>query len=107
MLDDLFERAGELGRIAGLLDGARLEHARALVELGAAMRRADQRAAAREPMRARLGLVYRCGAAQLGQWAATEPQHQGQKKPAGTGPAGRPAPALSGAGAGRCHISLG
>ena len=29
------------------------------------------------------------------------------KKPADTGPAGRPAPAPSGAGGGRCHISLG
>jgi len=52
--------------------GARLEHARALVELGAAMRRANQRTAAREPLRAGLDLAYRRGAAQLAQRAATE-----------------------------------
>src|SRR5262249_57923448 len=33
--------------------GARLEHARALVELGAALRRANQRTPAREPLRTR------------------------------------------------------
>lgn len=52
--------------------GARLEHARALVELGAALRRVNQRATAREPLRAGLDLAYRCGAARLAQRAATE-----------------------------------
>jgi DNA-binding CsgD family transcriptional regulator len=52
--------------------GARLEQARALVELGAALRRANQRAAAREPLRMGLDLAYRCGATRLAQRAKTE-----------------------------------
>jgi DNA-binding CsgD family transcriptional regulator len=52
--------------------GARLEHARALVELGAAMRRANQRTAAREPLRTGLDLAYRCGATRLAQQAKAE-----------------------------------
>jgi DNA-binding CsgD family transcriptional regulator len=51
---------------------ARLEHARALVDLGAARRRAGQRAAAREPLRAGLDLADRCGAVRLGERAQTE-----------------------------------
>ena len=52
--------------------GARLEHARALVELGAALRRANQRSAAREPLRTGLDLAQRCGAARLAQRARAE-----------------------------------
>jgi DNA-binding CsgD family transcriptional regulator len=52
--------------------GARLEHARGLVELGAALRRANQRTAAREPLRAGLDLAYRCGATRLAQRAKAE-----------------------------------
>lgn len=52
--------------------GARLEHARALVELGAALRRAGRRTAAREPLRAGLDLAHRCGAVRLAQQARTE-----------------------------------
>ena len=52
--------------------GARLEHARGLVELGAALRRANQRTAAREPLRTGLDLAYRCGAARLAQRARAE-----------------------------------
>jgi DNA-binding CsgD family transcriptional regulator len=51
---------------------ARLEHARALVELGAALRRARQRAAARDPLRAGLDLAHRCGATRLAERARTE-----------------------------------
>jgi DNA-binding CsgD family transcriptional regulator len=40
----------------------RLEHARALVELGAALRRDGQRAAAREPLAAGMELAHRCAA---------------------------------------------
>jgi ATP/maltotriose-dependent transcriptional regulator MalT len=47
--------------------GARLEQARTLVELGAALRRANQRTAARGPLRAGLDLAYRCGATRLAQ----------------------------------------
>ena len=41
---------------------ARLDHARCLVDLGAALRRANQRAAAREPLRDGLELARLCGA---------------------------------------------
>jgi DNA-binding CsgD family transcriptional regulator len=51
---------------------ARLEHARALVELGAALRRGNQRAAAREALRAGLDVATRCGADRLAQRARDE-----------------------------------
>jgi DNA-binding CsgD family transcriptional regulator len=66
-LRDLREAAGILAA-----SGARLEQARALVELGAALRRANQRAAAREPLRTGLDLAYRCGATRLAQRARAE-----------------------------------
>jgi DNA-binding CsgD family transcriptional regulator len=66
-LDDLREAVKVL---AGC--GARLEHARALVELGAALRRANQRTAAREPLRKGLDLAYRCSAGRLTQRATDE-----------------------------------
>ena len=43
----------------------RLEHAHALLELGAALRRANQRAEARERLREALDLAHRCGAGPL------------------------------------------
>jgi DNA-binding CsgD family transcriptional regulator len=52
--------------------GARLEHARALIELGAALRRANQRTAAREPLRTGLDLAHRCGAVRLAERARAE-----------------------------------
>jgi DNA-binding CsgD family transcriptional regulator len=66
-LDDLREAAEVL---AGC--GAELERARALVELGAALRRSNQRTAAREPLREGLDLAYRCGAGRLAQRATDE-----------------------------------
>lgn len=66
-LEDLREAVGVL---AG--SGSRLEYARAQVELGAALRRANQRAEAREPLRDGLDLAYRCGAERLAQRAAAE-----------------------------------
>jgi DNA-binding CsgD family transcriptional regulator len=51
---------------------SRLEHARALVELGAALRRTNQRAAARDQLRAGLELAHRCGATRLAERATTE-----------------------------------
>jgi DNA-binding CsgD family transcriptional regulator len=51
---------------------ARLEYARALIELGAAHRRANQRAAAREPLREGLDLAHRCGATRLAERARSE-----------------------------------
>jgi DNA-binding CsgD family transcriptional regulator/tetratricopeptide (TPR) repeat protein len=44
---------------------ARLEHARALVDLGAALRRQNQRREAREPLRTGIELARRCGASAL------------------------------------------
>jgi len=51
---------------------ARLEHAKSLTELGAAMRRANQRFKARELLREGLELAERCGAAPLAERAHTE-----------------------------------
>jgi DNA-binding CsgD family transcriptional regulator len=45
--------------------GARLEHARALVDLGAALRRAGERTEAREQLAAGMDLAHRCGATAL------------------------------------------
>ena len=66
-LDDLREAVGLLESC-----GAGLEHARALIELGAALRRSNQRTAAREPLRRGLDLAYRCGAGRLAQRATEE-----------------------------------
>jgi DNA-binding CsgD family transcriptional regulator len=51
---------------------ARLEYARALVEFGAALRRANHRAAARDPLRRGLDLAHSCGATRLTERARTE-----------------------------------
>lgn len=49
-----------------------LEHAHALVELGAALRRANLRSEARQPLRKGMQLAHRCGAAPLAQRAREE-----------------------------------
>ncbi|HEV2374757.1 MAG TPA: AAA family ATPase [Streptosporangiaceae bacterium] len=59
--------------------GAGLEHARALVELGAALRRANQRVAARTPLRSGLDLAHHCGATRLAQRASAELQATGAR----------------------------
>jgi DNA-binding CsgD family transcriptional regulator len=51
---------------------ARLEHARALVDLGAALRRHGERALSREPLAAGLEIAHRCGAQPLAERALTE-----------------------------------
>ena len=51
---------------------ARLEHARALVEFGAALRRANHRTAAREPLREGLDLASRTAATALARQAVEE-----------------------------------
>jgi DNA-binding CsgD family transcriptional regulator len=63
-----------LERAAALLadSPARLEHARALVDLGAARRRANERAAARGPLAAGMELAFRCGAELLTRHAREE-----------------------------------
>jgi len=52
--------------------GARLEHARATAELGAALRRAGQRADSREVLQVALDLAHRCGAIALTEQTRTE-----------------------------------
>jgi len=52
--------------------GAQLEHARALIDLGGMLRRANRRADAREPLRRGLELAYRAGAAGLVKHAQDE-----------------------------------
>jgi ATP/maltotriose-dependent transcriptional regulator MalT len=52
--------------------GARLEHARSLVELGAALRRAGTRGAAREPLHAGMELAFACAADPLVERAREE-----------------------------------
>lgn len=91
---------GHALRIAGLIEGgeeglgllrdavamlepspARLEYAKALVELGAALRRSGQRAASREYLRQGLELAEVCGAAPLVQRARTELRATGARPP--------------------------
>lgn len=57
----------------------RLELARALIDYGAALRRAKQRAAAREPLRRGLDLSQRCGARALADHAAQELRASGAR----------------------------
>jgi DNA-binding CsgD family transcriptional regulator len=56
-LDLLYESENVLAS-----SGARLEHAHTLLELGTALRRSGQRAAARDPLRYALDLAHHCGA---------------------------------------------
>lgn len=51
---------------------ARLEHAKALIALGSALRRSRRRSEAREPLGRGFELANRCGAPQLAKWAKTE-----------------------------------
>jgi DNA-binding CsgD family transcriptional regulator len=51
---------------------ARLEHARALVELGASMRRTGERAAARQPLQAGMDIAAGAGATRLIDYARSE-----------------------------------
>jgi DNA-binding CsgD family transcriptional regulator len=51
---------------------ARLEHASALVDLGAALRRHGERARSREPLTSGLEIAHRCGARPLAGRALTE-----------------------------------
>ena len=57
-----------------MLEGsaARLEHARAMADLGAALRRAGHRAESREILRPALDLAHRCGALALTERTRTE-----------------------------------
>jgi DNA-binding CsgD family transcriptional regulator len=66
---------------------ARLEHARALVDLGAALRRANRRAEARDRLQHGVDLARRCGAGALAARGRTELRAAGGRfdEPDGTG----------------------
>ena len=63
-----------LRQAVGVLEGsaARLEHARAMADLGAALRRAGHRVESREILRPALDLAHRCGALALSERTRTE-----------------------------------
>ena len=67
MLDYLTEAVAELEHA-----GQRLEYARALVDMGAALRRQGDRVAAREPLRKGLDLASACGGLALAEQAREE-----------------------------------
>jgi DNA-binding NarL/FixJ family response regulator len=75
-LDLLSEAAAVLER-----SGARLEHARVLAELGAAVRRANRRSEARGRLRAALELAEECGARALAARAREELRAAGGHPP--------------------------
>jgi DNA-binding CsgD family transcriptional regulator len=83
------EQVRLLGESASVLERsqARLEHARALADLGGALRRSGERAAAREPLQQALDLAIRCGAAPLADRARNELLATGSRprKPLRTG----------------------
>lgn len=75
---------GDLARLAEAVDvlatsEARLEHGRALVDLGAAVRRANRRVEAREHLRAGLDLAVRAGATALADRARDELRASGAR----------------------------
>jgi len=63
-----------LGEAVGVLESseARLEHARALTDLGAALRRSRRRSDARPPLRLGLEIAHKCGATPLAERAHAE-----------------------------------
>jgi DNA-binding CsgD family transcriptional regulator len=84
--------AGSLERLREAVDTlarspARLEHARALVDLGAALRRANRRAEARDWLQQGADLAGRCGARALAERGRTELRAAGGRssEPDGTG----------------------
>ena len=81
---DLLERAADLGAAGP----ARLEHTRTLVELGAALRRVNRRADARQRLRQALDLADRGGILLLARRAEAELHATGARprRPAMTGP---------------------
>jgi DNA-binding CsgD family transcriptional regulator len=70
-----------LSEAVGILAGslARLEHARAQVDLGAALRRANRRSKARAPLQEGLAIARRCGAVALAELAYAELQASGAR----------------------------
>ena len=60
-------------------DEARLEYAKSLVELGAVLRRVNQRQESRQPLREGMELAHRCGAVPLAERARTELEATGAR----------------------------
>jgi DNA-binding CsgD family transcriptional regulator len=56
-----------------------LDHARALVDLGAALRRGNERRASRDPLRQGMDIAHRCGATALVERARTELEASGAR----------------------------
>jgi DNA-binding CsgD family transcriptional regulator len=85
--DDGHDLLREAVRIAEA-SPARLEHAKALVALGSAVRRAGQRSQSREPLRRGFELAARCGASPVADWARAELSSAGSRprRDALTGP---------------------
>jgi DNA-binding CsgD family transcriptional regulator len=75
------EGLGSLREAVAVMEGspAKLERAHALRDLGAALRRENQRAEAREPLREALGLARRLGAGALAKQAHDELEACGEK----------------------------
>ncbi len=68
------EQISSLREATAVLEGSQavLEYARTLVELGAALRRANRRSEARGPLRTGIDLAHRCGAAAVVERGQTE-----------------------------------
>ncbi|HXD57653.1 MAG TPA: AAA family ATPase, partial [Thermoleophilaceae bacterium] len=79
-VEDPEEAIAWLEEAVALLEPARLEHARALVDLGAALRRARRPREAREPLRLALDLAVRCDAAPLAERATHELEASGARR---------------------------
>jgi DNA-binding CsgD family transcriptional regulator len=81
LISDGRERIARLEEAVTVLESspAALEHARALVDLGAALRRANRRSAARERLRAGFRMAGECGATTLAQRAREELAATGAK----------------------------
>jgi DNA-binding CsgD family transcriptional regulator len=84
-VDRLREAANVLER-----SPARLEHARALTDLGAGLRRANQRSEARQVLRVGLALAKRCGARALAERAGIELRAAGDRSSSADEPAVQP-----------------
>ena len=83
VLEDPDEGVELLRESVAVLEGSpeRLEHARSLVELGAALRRANQRLEARKPLTAGATLAHACGAPRLTRRAREELRAAGGRRP--------------------------
>jgi DNA-binding CsgD family transcriptional regulator len=73
-LDDLQAAISQLAR-----SPFKLDHARALIECGAALRRARHRAESRDPLRRGIDLATRCGATRLAAYGSTELRASGAR----------------------------